>query len=112
MLFTRFLPLLSLWRPVFQQERSFQRAVRQAVGALLVVGPAMLTRILLCLMPCCLRLWLIARAGLRLWLSTTRGCGKPANAFFYTLKPASFLSGSEHLCYANRGARGPNPLRS
>ena len=46
MLLTRFLALLSLWRPVFQQERSFQRAVRQAVGALLVIGSATLTRIL------------------------------------------------------------------
>jgi len=45
-LLTRFLALLSLWRPVFQQERSFQRAVRQAVGALLVVGSATLTRLL------------------------------------------------------------------
>jgi hypothetical protein len=45
-LLTRFLALLSLWQPVFQQERSFQRAVRQAVGALLVVGSATLTRIL------------------------------------------------------------------
>src|SRR3954454_8940247 len=45
-LLTRFLSLLSLWRPVFPQERSFQRAVRQAVGALLVVGSATLTRML------------------------------------------------------------------
>jgi murein DD-endopeptidase MepM/ murein hydrolase activator NlpD len=45
-LLPRFLALLSLWRPVFPQERSFQRAVRQAVGALLVVGSATLTRIL------------------------------------------------------------------
>jgi hypothetical protein len=45
-LLVRFLALVSLWRPVFQQERSFQRAVRQAVGALLVVGSATLTRIL------------------------------------------------------------------
>src|SRR3954451_25244632 len=45
-LLTRFLALVSLWRPVFPQERSFQRAVRQAVGALLVVGSATLTRIL------------------------------------------------------------------
>jgi len=45
-LLTRFLALLSLWRPVFPQDRSFQRAVRQAVGALLVVGSATLTRIL------------------------------------------------------------------
>jgi hypothetical protein len=45
-LLTRFLALVSLWRPVFQQERSFQRAVRQALGALLVVGSATLTRIL------------------------------------------------------------------
>jgi hypothetical protein len=45
-LLTCFLALVSLWRPVFQQERSFQRAVRQAVGALLVVGSATLTRIL------------------------------------------------------------------
>lgn len=46
MLLTRFLALLSLWHPVFRQERSFQRALRQAVGALLVVGSATLTRIL------------------------------------------------------------------
>jgi DDE superfamily endonuclease len=45
-LLIRFLALLSLWRPVFRQERSFQRALRQAVGALLVVGSATLTRIL------------------------------------------------------------------
>jgi hypothetical protein len=45
-LLTRFLALLSLWRPVFQQERRFRRAVRQAVGALLVVGSSTLTRIL------------------------------------------------------------------
>src|SRR3982750_1392340 len=45
-LLTRFLALLSLWQPVFQQERSFQRAMRQAVGARLVVGSATLTRIL------------------------------------------------------------------
>ena len=35
-----------LWRPVFRQERSFQRALRQVVGALLVIGSATLTRIL------------------------------------------------------------------
>ena len=46
MLLTRFLVLLSLWRPVFPQDRSFQRALRQAVGALLVVGSATVTRIL------------------------------------------------------------------
>jgi hypothetical protein len=45
-LLTRFLALLSLWRPVFRQERSLQRALRQAVGALLVVGSATVTRIL------------------------------------------------------------------
>src|SRR3954447_21657578 len=45
-LLTRFLALLSLWRPVFPQKRSFERAVRQALGALLVVGSATLTRIL------------------------------------------------------------------
>jgi hypothetical protein len=45
-LLTRFLAFVSLWRPVFPQERSFQRALRQAVGALLVVGSATLTRIL------------------------------------------------------------------
>jgi hypothetical protein len=41
-----FLTLLSLWRPVFRQERSFRRAVRQALGSLTVVGTATLTRIL------------------------------------------------------------------
>ena len=46
MLLTRFLALVCLWRPVFRQERSFQRALRQAVGALLVVGSATLSRIL------------------------------------------------------------------
>jgi hypothetical protein len=45
-LLTRFLALVSLWRPVFRQERSFHRALRQAVGVLLVVGSATLTRIL------------------------------------------------------------------
>ena len=45
MLLNRFLALLSLWRPVFQRERRLQRAVRQAVGALLVVGSATWTRI-------------------------------------------------------------------
>jgi hypothetical protein len=41
-----FLALLSLWRPVFRQERSFCRALRQALGSLTVVGTATLTRIL------------------------------------------------------------------
>jgi hypothetical protein len=41
-----FLALLSLWRPVFRQERSFRRALRQALGSLTVVGTATLTRIL------------------------------------------------------------------
>jgi hypothetical protein len=45
-LLTRFLALVCLWRPVFRQERSFRRALRQAVGALLVIGSATLTRIL------------------------------------------------------------------
>ena len=46
MLLTRFLALLSLWRPVFRQERSFRRALRQALGSLTVLGTATLTRIL------------------------------------------------------------------
>ena len=46
MLLTQLLALLTVWRPVFTQDRSFRRAVRQAVGALLVVGSATLTRIL------------------------------------------------------------------
>jgi hypothetical protein len=45
-LLTRFLALLSLWRPVFRQERSFRRALRQALGSLTVLGTATLTRIL------------------------------------------------------------------
>jgi hypothetical protein len=45
-LLTRFLALVALWRPVFRQERSFRRALRQALGALTVVGTATLTRIL------------------------------------------------------------------
>jgi hypothetical protein len=45
-LLSRFLALLFLWRPVFQQERSFRRALRQALGSLPVVGTATLTRIL------------------------------------------------------------------
>jgi DDE superfamily endonuclease len=45
-LLTRFLALLSLWRPVFRQERSFRRALRPALGALTVMGTATLTRIL------------------------------------------------------------------
>ena len=46
MLLTRFLALLSLWRPVFRQERSYRRALRQALGSLTVLGTATLTRIL------------------------------------------------------------------
>jgi hypothetical protein len=45
-LLTRFLALLSLWRPVFRQERSFRRALRQALGSLTVLGTATLTRLL------------------------------------------------------------------
>jgi DDE superfamily endonuclease len=45
-LLNRFLALLSLWRPVFRQERSFRRALRQALGSLTVIGTATLTRIL------------------------------------------------------------------
>jgi hypothetical protein len=45
-LLTRFLALLSLWRPIFRQERSYRRAVRQALGSLTVLGTATLTRIL------------------------------------------------------------------
>jgi hypothetical protein len=45
-LLIRFLALLSRWRPVFRQERSFRRALRQALGSLTVVGTATLTRIL------------------------------------------------------------------
>jgi hypothetical protein len=41
-----FLTLLSRWRPVFRPERSFRRAVRQALGCLTVGGTATLTRIL------------------------------------------------------------------
>ena len=46
MLLTCFLALLSLWRPVFRQERSYRRALRQALGSLTVLGTATLTRIL------------------------------------------------------------------
>jgi hypothetical protein len=46
MLLTRLLALLILGRPVFAQNRSFQRALRQAIGALTVLGSATLTRIL------------------------------------------------------------------
>jgi hypothetical protein len=45
-LLTRFLALVSLWRPVFRQERSYRRALRQALGSLTVLGTATLTRIL------------------------------------------------------------------
>jgi hypothetical protein len=45
-LLTCFLALLSLWRPVFRQERSYRRALRQALGSLTVLGTATLTRIL------------------------------------------------------------------
>jgi len=47
-LLIRFLALVSLWRPVFRQERSFRRALRQALGSLTVLGTATLTRILAC----------------------------------------------------------------
>jgi hypothetical protein len=45
-LLTRFLALLSLWRAVFRQERSFRRALRPALGSLTVMGTATLTRML------------------------------------------------------------------
>jgi hypothetical protein len=45
-LLTRFLSLLSLWRAVFRQERSFRRALRPALGSLTVMGTATLTRML------------------------------------------------------------------
>jgi hypothetical protein len=46
MLLTHFLEIVADWRPVFPQQRSFQRAVRQALGSLVCLGRRCLTRIL------------------------------------------------------------------
>jgi hypothetical protein len=46
LLLQRWLALVANWRGVFAQQRSFQRAAGQALGALLVLGRATLTRIL------------------------------------------------------------------
>lgn len=46
LLLERWLALVANWRGVFAQQRTFQRAARQALGALLVVGRATLSRIL------------------------------------------------------------------
>lgn len=46
MLLAAFLALTLHWRSVFRQHRLLQRAQRQALGALLVLGRATLSRIL------------------------------------------------------------------
>jgi len=46
LLLERWLMLTAPWRDVFAQQRTFQRALRQALGSLLVVGRATLSRIL------------------------------------------------------------------
>jgi len=46
MLLTRFLEIVADWRPVFPQQRTFRRAVRQALGSLVCLGRRCLTRIL------------------------------------------------------------------
>ncbi len=45
-LLAAFLALTGPWRSVFAQKRTWQRAQRQALGALLVLGRATLSRIL------------------------------------------------------------------
>ncbi len=45
-LLAAFLALMAQWRHIFAQERTFLRAQRQALGALLVVGRATITRII------------------------------------------------------------------
>jgi hypothetical protein len=46
LLLERWLALTAPWRSVFAQQRTFTRAARQALGSLLVLGRATLTRIL------------------------------------------------------------------
>ena len=46
MLLTHFLEIVADWRPVFPQQRTYQRAVRQALGSLVCLGRRCLTRIL------------------------------------------------------------------
>src|SRR5712692_9387626 len=45
-LLATFLDIVADWRPVFPQQRTFQRAVRQALGSLVCLGRRCLSRIL------------------------------------------------------------------
>jgi hypothetical protein len=45
-LLVEFLAIVQDWRPVFPQQRTFQRAVRQALGSLVCLGRRCLTRII------------------------------------------------------------------
>jgi hypothetical protein len=45
-LLATFLDIVADWRPVFPQQRSFQRAVRQALGSLVCLGRRCLSRII------------------------------------------------------------------
>ena len=45
-LLSEFLAITEDWRNVFPQERTFQRAVRQALGSLVCLGRRCLTRII------------------------------------------------------------------
>jgi len=45
-LLSEFLAITEDWRSVFPQERTFQRAVRQALGSLVCLGRRCLTRII------------------------------------------------------------------
>ena len=45
-LLSEFLPIVEDWRGVFPQQRTFQRAVRQALGSLVCLGRRCLTRII------------------------------------------------------------------
>ena len=45
-LLSEFLPIVEDWRGAFPQQRTFQRAVRQALGSLVCLGRRCLTRII------------------------------------------------------------------
>ena len=105
-LLSEFLTVTQDWRDVFPQQRTFQRAVRQALGSLVCLGRRCLSRIIWTnggqqrswsaeyflhsrcqwepqqlFRPILNGLCPPARNGWSAWLWTTRGCGRPDDVF-------------------------------
>ena len=105
-LLATFLDIVADWRPVFPQQRTFRRAVRQALGSLVCLGRRCLSRILWTwggqnrswsgeyflhsrcqwqpqelFAPFCAALWTTAPAVWWEWPSMTPACPSPAAAF-------------------------------